>query len=104
MPLKITDYVVVRGVTPGPKGIVVCPRGEPLRVLTLLNEAEFLKDHEPVHLRNVFFEDAMHDWSYANGKLRYYSRIGECNDIVLVYGEAEVPLVPKFCIHTGKPL
>jgi len=31
----------------------------------------------PVHLKNAFLEDRVHDWDIVQGYFRYYSRISE---------------------------
>lgn len=104
----ITDFEILRNVMPSGLVAVDCPRGAPLRVMTLLDEEDFLKYRAPIHHRNVFMEDHVHDWNFAGGKLRYYSRVrthsDKGNDVLLIYAveEREVPM--KFCPQTGKPL
>jgi hypothetical protein len=35
---------------------------------------------KPQHNVNAFLEDYVHDWEWANGKLRYYSRVVGAQD------------------------
>lgn len=77
---------------------------KPVRVATLINEAAFNKDHHLEHLRTVFLEDFMHDWNWSDGQFRYYSRVGEKADVVIVYEEAQVTSRPKFDPMTGLPI
>lgn len=83
------DYVILRGIYPEGMARVPCERGRPKRVLTLLDEADFVQTLKPVHNKNVFFEDHYHDWNFVNGMLLYYSRIrthaDAGNDVVLIY-------------------
>lgn len=52
---------------------------KPKLLWTLALERDGNKEPElpiiPVHGRNAFLEDFVHDWNWSNGKLRYYSRI-----------------------------
>ena len=61
----------------------------PRSVWTLLREQDLNKKPTlpilPVHGQNAFFEDFIHDWHYARGELRYFSRI--CNGGVWVLVE-----------------
>lgn len=38
----------------------------------------------PIHGFNAFLEDYVHDWNWANGKFRYYSRVALHNIWILV--------------------
>lgn len=104
----VTDFEVMRDVMPNGLVALPCPRGKPLRVLTLLDEQDFAKERCPIHHRNVFYEDHIHDWDYRDGKLYYYSRVRthseHGNAIVLVYGTEDVEVKPRFCTETGRPL
>lgn len=51
---------------------------EPKRLWTLIRESQGatpVLPYVPVHNQNAFLEDKIHDWNFANGKLRYYSRV-----------------------------
>lgn len=106
--LKITDFVILRDIVPSGTKKHDCPRGEPLSVATLLDEADFLKMPVLIQHRNAFLEAPGHDWTYADGKLRYFSHIRTDSDVgntvVLVYGQEEVPVAMNFCPETGKRL
>jgi hypothetical protein len=77
---------------------------EPVRVATLLNEQAFLDGHYLVHGRNVFLEDRLHDWQWTAGLFRYFTRVAERADVLVVYEEAEVSPVARFDPQTGQPL
>lgn len=101
--LVAKDFVILRGVTANSRNIIPVER-EPVRVATLVNEKAFNEDHEMAHHQTVFFEDRIHDWDWADGKLRYYARNDEFQDILVVFVEEEVAPVLRFCPETGKPL
>ena len=52
---------------------------QPTRVYTLYFESKENKPPQlpfvPVHNKNAFIEDHIHDWSWNNGMFRYYSRV-----------------------------
>lgn len=104
----ITDYEILRDVVPNGLTRLDCPRGTPLQIATLLDEAHFLEHKVLVHHKNVFLEDRIHDWNVSGTVLRYYSRVRTStevgNDILLVYGREDREDSPKFCHMTGKPL
>lgn len=53
----------------------------PSRIWTLLFERNAEKKPDlpviPIHNKNAFLEDHIHDWIWRNGVLRYYSRLNE---------------------------
>lgn len=100
---KATDYEILRGVRSGCLKKIPLAR-RPLRVATLLNEAEFERTKLLVHRRTIFFEDQMHDWSWANGNFRFFARAGDVNDVLVVYAEEEVTAKCRFDPMTGQPL
>ena len=70
--------------------------GEPSRVWTLWPETHEDKPPAlpvvPVHRRNAFHEDYVHDWNIHNGMFRYYSRItDEPVWVLLEYDRKEAP-------------
>ena len=83
---------------PGVPNTVALPE-KPSRVWTLLTERvagepprglsstpKAIKGSEglaPVHGRNAFLEDPIHDWTWSAGRLRYFSRITTGNVWVL---------------------
>ena len=77
---------------------------KPVFVATVMNEKVFDEDHHLIHKHTVFFEDQMHDWNWENGRFRYYSRVSEKSDVLVVYDMADVVPEPKFDAMTGKPL
>lgn len=93
----VVDYVILRNIMPCGRTKLDCPRGRPLRVATLLDEASFMESKQLQHNKNVFLEDYVHDWNIAEDKLLYYSRVrvheDEGNDVILVYefSEPEAP-------------
>lgn len=109
--LKALRYEILRNVTSNCR--LSLPLAEkPVRVATLLNEALFLEDQVMTHLRSVFLEDRTHDWEFSDasgeGRFRYYSRIAESADVLIVYEIDDKytppPAPPKFCTETGRPL
>lgn len=102
MTLRATDYVILRGVETSCLKKIPMER-QPIRVATLLSEEKFeATGHEMEHFQTVFFEDKLHDWDWRGGDFRFYSRVDDRCDVLVVYAEEEVP--PKFCAQTGKPL
>lgn len=100
-----TRYEILRDLTPDSlKKIDVAE--EPLRVVTLMNEARFLeRGGALIHQSTVFFDDRGHDWQWENGKLRYFARATVC-DVLVVYEEQVVEREPEmnFCPHCGVKL
>lgn len=59
---------------------------KPVRVATLISEADLISSGgEMVHNQNVFLEDRIHDWDWRDGLFRYYSRVAEMADVLVVY-------------------
>lgn len=105
MTLRATDYVILKDVKAS--GLKKIPmERKPIRVATIVSHEKFEElDHQMVHWVTVFFEDKMHDWDWRDGEFRYYTRVAETADVLVVYAEEEVPPPPpKFCSQTGKPL
>lgn len=103
--IKATDFQILRGLTASCRIKVPLER-KPIRVATLIDEAEFLKEHLIVHHRTVFIEDRVHDWDWQDGFFRYYTRVAEAADVLVVYAEEDVPpaSVMRFDPMTGRPL
>jgi hypothetical protein len=97
--LIATDYEILRGVRSGARGPGVSVRGEPAMVATLLDEKKFLaKNGAVIQWETVFLEDQMHDWSYREGRLRFYGRLEAVVDLLVVYATGE----RLFCPQCGK--
>ena len=101
--LKAIRFEILRGLEAN--GRISVPLAEkPVRVATVLDEAAFNEDHFLIHNQTVFLEDRVHDWSWENGLLRYYTRIATKADVLVVYEIKDVDPTPKFDAVTGKPL
>jgi len=99
--LIATDYEILRNVKADGRSIGTPVRGKPVRVATLINEEKFLETGAAlIHHQTVFFEDKMHDWDYLNGRLRYYTRVAEEADVVVVYETKEIRGL--YCPNCGK--
>lgn len=102
--LIATDFEILRDVVASGRVSIDLER-KPHRVATLINEKEFVDSgHQVIHNRTVFLEDYVHDWNWSNGKFRYYTRVAEKADVLIIYAEKDVPAVHKFCILCGKPV
>lgn len=101
--LKATDYEILRNVKASCLIKIPLAR-KPVRVATLLNEELFLQDQYLIHHRTVFLEDRLHDWSHEDGHFRYYSRVADVADVVVVYAAEEAEPVARFDPMTGEPL
>jgi hypothetical protein len=98
--LKATKFEILRGVkASGVTGIAL--EKEPIRVGTLVNEEKFNDGHFLIHWETIFFEDKLHDWSWKNGIFRYYTRVAEVADVVVVYETEEVAQQKRFDPMTG---
>jgi hypothetical protein len=94
--LIATKYEILRGLTPG-NATHNLPR-KPVRVATIINEQKFLNTGGAmIHLDTVFFEDYVHDWIWQSGLFRYYTRVAEKADVLIVYEERDA----RFCTHCG---
>lgn len=88
--LKATEFEILRDVPAS--GVRKIPLAkQPVRVATLINEAEFMREHLLVHHKTVFFEDRTHDWDWRDGQFRYYTRVAEVADVLVVYAIEQVP-------------
>lgn len=105
MTLRATDYVILKDVQASGRRMIPMER-KPVRVATIVSHEKFeASGHLMIHWETVFFEDRMHDWEWRDGQFRYYTRIAESADVLIVYAEEEVPPPPpKFCAQTGAPL
>lgn len=100
--LIATDFEILRGVVASGRESIPLVR-RPHRVATLINEQAFVDGgHQIVHNHTVFLEDYVHDWNWSDGKFRYYTRVAEKADVLIIYAEKDVPSVHKFCINCGK--
>lgn len=101
--LKAVEFEILRNVKAN--GLIHIPlERQPVRVATLLNEQMFLRDHFLVHNQTVFLEDRVHDWDWRDGKFRYYTRIAEEADVLVVYVLETAAPVMRFDPETGKEL
>lgn len=101
--LKATDFEILRDVQASGLHKIPLAR-QPVRVATLVNEAEFMRDQLMVHHKTVFFEDRLHDWDWRDGQFRYYTRVAERADVLVVYALEEVHSSAKFDPMTGAAL
>lgn len=46
----------------------------------------------------------MHDWDWNNGQFRYYTRVAEVADVLIVYKVENLKPAYRFHPETGKPL
>lgn len=102
--LKALRYEILRGLTPS--GRIRIPLAEkPVRVATIINEALFNVDQILIHHKSVFLEDRFHDWDWGDGEFRYYSRVADEADVLVVY-EVDTDYLPtaKFDGMTGKAI
>lgn len=82
-------YVILRAVKAGDQSGVPLSE-EPIRVVTLINEKLFHElDGAMIHMRTVFFEDRIHDWNWHNNTFRYFTRVVDVGDVLIVYEEEE---------------
>lgn len=91
------DFLILRGIQAN--GRVSHPlERKPVRVATLLDEELFnCNGHSLQHNRTVFLEDQMHDWSWENGRFRYFTRVTDVADVLIVYELGDV----YFCTQCG---
>ncbi|WP_137917139.1 hypothetical protein [Hydrogenophaga sp. 2FB] len=102
--LKALRYEILRGITAS--GRIRIPLAEkPVRVATILNEALFNVDKLLIHHGSVFLEDRIHDWDWADGVFRYYTRVAEVADVLVVYEiDSNYTPAPVFDGMTGRRL
>jgi len=98
--LIATDFAILRDVPANCRARIPLER-QPLRLVTLIDEAAFKAyGNAIIHRVTGYIEDQMHDWSWHKGVLRYYTRITEKSDLLIVYAEREDERT-RFCIHCG---
>jgi hypothetical protein len=101
--LKATDYEILRGVKVS--GLTKIPmERQPVRVATLLDEKAFNEDQYLIHHKTVFLEDRVHDWDWRSGQFRYYTRVADVADVLVVYEIEDVAPTARFNAMTGEPL
>lgn len=97
--LIATDYTILRDMVPG-KGKIAVER-EPIRVATMIDETLFESSgHQIRHNQTVFLEDRMHDWNWQDGLFRYYTRVVDVGDVLLIFAEKEI----LFCTQCGSQI
>lgn len=102
--LKALRYEILRNVKASGNIKIELPE-KPVRVATMIDEAWFNQDQLLIHNRTVFLEDQMHDWHWQGGQFRYFTRVAQCADVLVVYElDENYEPAPKFCPDTGKPL
>ena len=101
--LKATEYEILRNVKADGRIKIALAR-QPVRVATIMDEAAFSRDQLMIHNRTVFLEDRVHDWDWRDGQFRYYTRVSECADVLVVYAVEDVVPPDRFDGVTGKPL
>lgn len=101
--LRAIDFEILRDVQASGLRKIPLTR-QPIRVATLLNEAEFMHGYLMVHHKTVFFEDRIHDWNWQDGQFRYYTRVAERADVLVVYALEDVQPVARFDPMTGASL
>ena len=63
---------------------------KPVRVATMMDFKRFEESgHRLIHNHTVFLEDQHHDWSWNDGKFRYYTRVADRADVLIVYSSSE---------------
>lgn len=110
-----TDHIILRDIIAS--GMVRHRLArKPVRVATILNESAFIEQGNHLrHNNTVFLEDRIHDWDYTPvdreqpdgpGDFRYYTRIAQCADVLLVFALSKTPpdWAIKFDPQTGKPV
>lgn len=103
MTLKAINYEILRNVKVS--GLQNIPMArKPVKVATMMDEASFNEDQLLIHLKTVFLEDYIHDWNWSDGQFRFYTRVAEVADVLVVYEIADVQPVGKFDPMTGKRL
>lgn len=101
--LKAIEFEILRDVKASGLNKIPLPR-QPVRVATLMDEDAFKRDQFMIHNRTVFLEDRMHDWDWRDGEFRYYTRVADRADVLVVYEIADVAPPARFDVMTGKPL
>lgn len=101
--LKAIDFEILRGMKAN--GLIRVPlERQPVHVATLLDEDAFNVGFYLVHRKTVFLEDRFHDWDWSDGTLRYYTRVADVADVLVVYKIDDVVPVARFDPMTGEPL
>ena len=101
--LKAIEYEILRNVEANGR-IKIPLQRQPVRVATLLDEEEFLKDKLMRHNRTVFLEDRTHDWDWRNGNFTYYTRIAMQADVLIAYEVEKISPNAAFDTATGQPV
>lgn len=86
------DYEILRDVEANGRISLDLAR-QPKKVATLLDEERFRAGGNTMrHNVTVFLEDKEHDWQWRKGKFRYYTRIAERADVLVVYETSPTPV------------
>ena len=103
MALFALDYEILRGVEANGRKSLELAR-QPKRVATMINEEKFRElGNAMVHNATVFLEDRMHDWNWRNGQFRYYTRVAEKADVLVVYEISKTPVYDQPAASPPKP-
>ena len=88
--MRAIDFEILRDVQASGRIWLPLAR-QPVRVATLIDEADFLKEQTLRHNQNVFLEDRLHDWDWRDGRFSYYTRVAERADVLVVYALEPAP-------------
>lgn len=82
----ITDFEILRNVKASCAEVAGSLSRKPKCVCTIIDEETLLRTKALVHNETVFYEDRFHDWNITDkGEFRYYSRVAEYGDVLVVY-------------------
>jgi NADH pyrophosphatase NudC (nudix superfamily) len=96
--LIATDYLILRDIVANGRVSHALER-KPVRVATIIDEERLVESgFEMAHNQTVFLEDQFHDWHWENGGFRFFSRVAEKADVLIVYESKEVY---RFCTRCG---
>lgn len=83
--MKAKDFEILRNIEANGRVNIPMAR-KPVRVATMINEELFNSSgHQLIHQSTVFLEDIFHDWQWKNGQFRYYTRVADRADVLVVY-------------------
>jgi hypothetical protein len=84
MAIKSKRHIILRDLKPGVAPIEM--QEKPVRVATIIDEPDLVKrGYELIHHQNVFLEDRHHDWTWEDGMFRYFTRVADKADVIVVF-------------------
>lgn len=86
-------YEILKNVKSCSQTPVALPE-EPVMVATVIDEADLRVTLSIRNGRNAHIEDRMHDWDWNKGKFRFYPRVNDVCDVLVVYEFTEVRFDP----------